>query len=132
MSNEEIMKILIVDLDHRNEKLFKDILERYKFNEHQSSTIKKAKALLNEFHPHLIVMSLYKKDEWEFLDFLKNSEIYKSIPVVGITGSEKKRDEVQEKYDLLEVFVEPVKLKNVRHAIQRWTHYGTLYREPTS
>ncbi len=124
------MRILIVDLEHRNEKLFTDIFDRYKFNENVTSTIKKAQSLLKEFHPHLVVISLYKKDEWDFLDYLKKNDTLKLIPVVGITSNEKKKEEVQKKYDLLEIFVEPVKLKNIRHAVQRWTHYGTLYREP--
>lgn len=130
--SDNIMRVLIVDLENQNEKLFSDILNRYRFNEHKASTIKKARSLLNDFHPHIIIMSLYRKDEWSFLEELKENHSTQQLPIVAIANNEKKRDQYNERYEYLEIFVEPVKLKNIRHAIQRWTHYGTLYRDNNS
>ena len=126
------MKILIFDTEGNNEKLFSDILGRYKFNTEFASSSKKAKSALEEFKPHILAMNLNSNEEWAFLSKIKNDPETSSIPVVGITSDVKRRNEYQDRFELVEIFVEPVKLKNVRHAIQRWTHYGSLYRNDES
>lgn len=122
------MKVLVIDTVGKYEKLFDDILGRYKFNMKFVSSSKKAESMIPEFKPQMIAMSLNSNEEWAFLSKLKNSTETSSLPIVGITSDIKRKNEYQGRFEMMEIFAEPVKLKNVRHAIQRWTHYGSLYR----
>lgn len=122
------MRILIIDISGEREKLFIDIIDRYHFNVETADTTKKSDTIIKEFKPHLLAINLSSNEEWAYLGKLKLSKETKAIPIVGITEDREKMLEYSKEYDLLEIFMEPVKLKNVRHAIQRWTHYGSLYR----
>jgi two-component SAPR family response regulator len=124
------MRIIIFDISGQRQKLLGDIIGRYKFNTRYTSSAKEAFDLLDNFHPNLITMNLTSNEEWAFLSRVKTNSDYQQIPIVAITEDEKKRKDFLERYALLDIFIEPVKLKNVRHAIQRWTLYSGLYLTP--
>jgi response regulator RpfG family c-di-GMP phosphodiesterase len=125
------MKIFICEQDAYKAKLIQDILSVYNY---KLVTVKKQADFFKEAYnqkPAVIVMNeLFAKDsDIDMLQKMRQDPVISLIPVIYISDkkpSERSLDAMS--LDNLTEFVqEPVKIKNLRHYIDRWTTLRSLY-----
>ncbi len=122
------MKIFICEPDDYKAKLMHDVLSVYKY---KIITIKKGANLLNEVATHQPTVIIYNEDFSTYdtestLDKLRSNPETANIPIILIGGDNENDDKFR--YDNLIEFVhEPIRLKNLRHYVDRYTTLRTLF-----
>lgn len=122
------MKIFICEPDDYKAKLMHDVLSVYKY---KIITIKKGANLLNEVATHQPTVIIYNEDFSTYdtestLDKLRSNPETANIPIILIGGGNENDDKFR--YDNLIEFVhEPIRLKNLRHYVDRYTTLRTLF-----
>ncbi len=121
------MKVLIFDSSLDRAKLIRDLLEDYRYKTviHENggqvlTEIKNAK-------PSLIIV--HSKDSGiQILEKIKKDSRYAKIPVIMISSlfSQEVMDRIK-KYPNVDFLVEPFKIKNFRHVVERWINFRSLY-----
>lgn len=94
-------KILIVEDETTMQKLLKEVLEEKEFSVVVASNGEEGIVVAKKEIPDLIVLDIIlpKKDGFEFLEELKNTESIKNIPVILLTNLNQPQD-VQRAVDL--------------------------------
>ena len=126
------MKIFICEPDDYKAKLMNDVLSVYNY---KIITLKKGANLLNEVAVHQPTVIIYNEDFSTYdtestLDKLHANPETANIPIIFIGGGEKndKDEDKKFRYDNLIEFVhEPIRLKNLRHYVDRYTTLRTLF-----
>jgi len=125
------MKIFICEQDPYRAKLMQDILSVYNY---KIITMRKQNDIFKEVqdqHPAVIVIDdKFAKDSGsEMLTLLRQNPKTASIPVIYISDAIPLEQQFsQYRYDMLtEIVQEPIKIKNLRHYIDRWTTFRSLY-----
>ena len=125
------MKIFICERDPYRAKLMHDILSVYNYKivtvGSQSDFFRKAQIQ----KPSIIVINemFAQHSGNEMLSLLRNDPQTADIPVIFIYGDTPVEQQLnQYQFDnLTEIVHEPVKIKNLRHYIDRWTTLRSLY-----
>lgn len=88
-------KILIVEDNDLNMKLFHDLLEVHGYTTLQTRDGREALAMAREHHPDLILMDIQLPEVsgLEVTKWIKQDESLKSIPVIAVTAFAMKGDE---------------------------------------
>ncbi len=88
-------KILIVEDNELNMKLFHDLLEVHGYETIQTKDGREALGLAREHHPDLILMDIQLPEVsgLEVTKWIKEDEELKSIPVIAVTAFAMKGDE---------------------------------------
>ena len=123
------MKIFICEPDDYKAKLMHDVLSVYKY---KIITIKKGANLLNEVATHQPTVIIYNED---FSTYDTDSTLYKlhsnpetaNIPIILIGGTDEEKDDKFRYDNLIEFVHEPIRLKNLRHYVDRYTTLRTLF-----
>lgn len=91
----EKKKILIVEDNELNMKLFHDLLEVHGYETIQTKDGREALGLAREHHPDLILMDIQLPEVsgLEVTKWIKDDEDLKSIPVIAVTAFAMKGDE---------------------------------------
>ncbi len=126
------MRIFICEQDPYRAKLIHDILGVYNY---KIITVNDQNELFRQAYsrkPAVIVMSemFPKKSAAEMLNKLRNDPVTSKIPVIFIGSRSLMEEQVfhQHMFDNLTEFLpEPIKIKNLRHYIDRWTTLRSLY-----
>mgnify|MGYP005839848867 CR=1 FL=1 len=124
------MKIFICEQDPYRAKLIHDILGVYNY---KIITVNKHTEFFKEVNSHkpaVIVMNqmFAQNSDTDFLTKMRNNPVTASIPVIYIMNNSQSKEEVTPRFDNLTEFVsEPIKIKNLRHYIDRWTTFRSLY-----
>jgi len=126
------MRIFICEQDPYRAKLMQDILGVYNYkiitvNDQgdlfrQAYAKKPAVIIMNEMFP--------KKSAEEMLSKLRDDPITSKIPVIFIGSHQIMKESPYEPFlfdSLTEYLPEPIKIKNLRHYIDRWTTLRSLY-----
>ena len=125
------MKIFICEQDPYRAKLMHDILSVYNYKivtvGSQNDFFRKAQGQ----KPAIIVINemFAQHSGNEMLSILRNNPQTADIPVIFIYGDTPIEQQLnQYQFDnLTEIVHEPVKIKNLRHYIDRWTTLRSLY-----
>ncbi|HEM49534.1 MAG TPA: response regulator [Caldithrix sp.] len=125
------MKIFICEQDPYKAKLIQDILGVYNY---KIVTVQKQADFFKEaYHqkPAVIVMNelFAHNSDMDMLAKMRQDPVISLIPVIYISDkkpSERKVDAMTID-NLIEFVQEPVKIKNLRHYIDRWTTLRSLY-----
>jgi response regulator RpfG family c-di-GMP phosphodiesterase len=125
------MKIFICEQDPYRAKLIQDILGVYNY---KIVTVQKQAEFFREAHnqkPAVIVMNqmFAENCETDILSKMRKDPVTSSIPVIYISDKKPAEDSFDKQMlDTLTEFVqEPIKIKNLRHYIDRWTTFRSLY-----
>ncbi len=123
------MKIFICEPDDYKAKLMHDVLSVYKY---KIINVKKGANLLNEVAKHQPKVIIYNEefstyDSENTLDKLRANPETANIPIILIAGSDNEKDEKFRYDDLVEFVHEPIRLKNLRHYVDRYTTLRTLF-----
>jgi DNA-binding response OmpR family regulator len=125
------MKVMICEEDMGKAKVISDLLNVYQFklitltsaNEFlkQVQTHKPAVIILNENFP--------PKSGKDILIQLRTNPMMRNIPVIMISSKSDAQKIYTELYGdtLFELMQEPFKIKHLRHCVDRWTTFRSLY-----
>jgi len=124
------MKIFICEKDQSKAKSMQAILGHYSY---KVVTVQKNTDLfkqVNQQRPAVIIVneSFNEHGGVETINRLKNDPETSSIPVIYIGhDNEIVSDLYPQKNTFVEVVQEPVKIKNLKHYIDRWTTFRSIY-----
>ena len=125
------MKVLICEEDASRAKLMKDILAGYSL---KFITVTKGGDLFKTISaqkPAVLIINedFTNKSSKDILTKLRSDPLTKNIPVILISKEHDIRKKLNEFVSdaYLEMFTEPFKIKNLRHAVDRWTTFRSLY-----
>jgi len=123
------LKIFICEPDDYKAKLMHDVLSVYKY---KIINIKKGANLLNEVATHQPTVIIYNEDFSTYdtdstLDKLRSNPETANIPIILIGGSDDEKDDKFRYDNLIEFVHEPIRLKNLRHYVDRYTTLRTLF-----
>lgn len=121
------MKVLVFDSSLDRAKLIRDLLEDYRYKtiiqKNGGQTLNKVR----DVKPSLIIV--HSKDHGiQILEKIKNDTRYSKIPVIVISNlySQEVMDRIKD-YPNVDFLVEPFKIKNFRHVVERWINFRSLY-----
>ena len=121
------MKVLVLDSSLDRAKLIRDLLESYRYKTVIHSNGGQILSEIQNVKPSLIIV--HSKDSGiQVLEKIKKDSRYSKIPVVMISNLSS--DEVMNRirnYPNVDFLVEPFKIKNFRHVVQRWVNFRSLY-----
>ncbi len=114
-------KILIVEDNELNMKLFHDLLEVHGYSTLQTRDGREALDLAREHHPDLILMDIQLPEVsgLEVTKWIKEDEDLKSIPVIAITAFAMKGDEEKIREGGCEAYIaKPISVANFLQTIE--------------
>jgi two-component system cell cycle response regulator DivK len=114
-------KILIVEDNELNMKLFHDLLEVHGYSTLQTRDGREALDLAREHHPDLILMDIQLPEVsgLEVTKWIKEDEDLKSIPVIAITAFAMKGDEEKIRDGGCEAYIaKPISVANFLQTIE--------------
>lgn len=124
------MRVMVFETTKDRAKLIGDLLDNYRYKifvNYQSDT---AMNDVQEVKPSLIILnaSIRPDSGISFLQKLKNDPKFAKIPVILISNFQSQ--EIADKVAALpnvDYLVEPFKIKNFRHIVERWINFRSLY-----
>ncbi len=124
------MRVMVFETTKDRAKLIGDLLDSYRYKifvNYQSDT---AMNDVQEVKPSLIILnaSIRPDSGISFLQKLKNDPKFAKIPVILISNFQSQ--EIADKVAGLpnvDYLVEPFKIKNFRHIVERWINFRSLY-----
>ncbi len=122
------MKVLVYETSKDRAKLIQDLLGSYRYKVFCKYDNDSSMNDILEIKPSLIIMNVNHRSHFELLDKLKKHSRLSQIPIILISNFNSK--EIIEKISQLpnvDHLVEPFKIKNFRHMVERWITFRSLY-----
>jgi DNA-binding response OmpR family regulator len=121
------MRVLVCESTKDRAKLIEDLLKRYRYQVYlndECTTLEQVK----DINPSLIILNANQNSNVDFLVKLKKQSRYANIPVILISkaNSETVLDIVNQLPNV-DYLVEPFKIKNFRHIVERWITFRSIY-----
>jgi DNA-binding response OmpR family regulator len=125
------MKVMICDEDVGKAKVISDLLNVYQF---KLITLTRGDEFLKQVQSHkpsIIILNenFPPKSGKDIISQLRMHPLLNNIPVILISNSSDANTIYNELYSdsLFELMQEPFKIKHLRHCIDRWTTFRSLY-----
>lgn len=121
------MKVLVFDSSLDRAKLIRDLLEDYRYKTVIHPFSNNALNEVRNVKPSLIIV--HSNDSGiKIIEKIKKDSRYSKIPVIMISNlsSSEILDRIG-KYPNVDFLVEPFKIKNFRHVVERWINFRSLY-----
>jgi len=124
------MKIFICEQDNTRAKSMEAVLGRKRF---KIVTVNKNQDLFKQVQqqrPSVIIVNQSFTEDFGFdtVNRLKNDPSTSDIPIIYIGRSGEVLSSFKSiNHDFVQVIQEPVKIKNLKHYIDRWTTFKSLY-----
>lgn len=122
------MKVLVFETSKDRAKLIQDLLGNYRYKIFINYNSSISMSRIQEVKPSLIILNVNLRKHVELLEKLKNHSRLSRIPVILISNNSSR--EIIEKITQLphvDYLVEPFKIKNFRHMVERWINFRSLY-----
>lgn len=124
------MKVLVFETTKDRAKLISDLLNDYRYKIHINYQSNEVLNDLREVKPSLIIVNANVRPDSgvSILEKIKTDPRYAKIPVILISNftSTELPAKVKE-YPNVDYLVEPFKIKNFRHIVERWINFRSLY-----
>jgi DNA-binding response OmpR family regulator len=124
------MKVLVFESSEDRAKLIRDLLKDYRYKIHIKSDGSNVLTEIKDKKPSLIIINTNIRPESgvKVLDKIKAHPLYAQIPTILISGfySRELANQIKE-YENVDYLVEPFKIKNFRHMVERWINFRSLY-----
>ena len=124
------MKVLVFETSKDRAKLINDLLADYRYkihiNYHSDEVISKVQSV----KPSLIIVNSNVRPDSgvSILEKIKTDPRYSKIPVILISDfTSTELPAKLKKYPNVDYLVEPFKIKNFRHIVERWVNFRSLY-----
>ncbi|MCB0260216.1 MAG: response regulator [Calditrichaeota bacterium] len=124
------MKVLVFETSKDRAKLISDLLDDYRYKIHINYQGNEVLNDLREIKPSLVIVNANVRPDSgvSILEKIKTDPRYSKIPVILISNftSTELPAEIK-KYTNVDYLVEPFKIKNFRHIVERWINFRSLY-----
>jgi CheY-like chemotaxis protein len=123
------MKVLVCETSKDRAKLISDLLEDYRYKIHINEDGEILDAV-QDLKPSLIIVNANLKPTSgvNILEQLKANPRYAKIPVIFISNfASTELPEKIKSFENVDYLVEPFKIKNFRHIVERWVNFRSLY-----
>lgn len=124
------MKVLVFETSKDRAKLISDLLDDYRYKIHINYQGDEALTDVQEVKPSLIIVNSSMKPDSgvSILEKIKDDPRYSKIPVILISNFNSTELPAKvKKYSNVDYLVEPFKIKNFRHIVERWINFRSLY-----
>ena len=122
------MRVLVYENSKDRAKLIQDLLGRYRYKVEVKYDSPATIEGIQNLKPTLIILNMNNKNHLELLDKMGNNSRLSKIPMILISSDasgvviEKTRN-----FSNVDFLVEPFKIKNFRHLVERWITLRSLY-----
>ena len=123
MEDRTVKRVLIVEDNELNMKLFHDLLEAHGYETLQTRNGMDALALAREYRPNLILMDIQLPEVsgLEVTRWIKDDPELKSIPVIAVTAFAMKGDEEKIREGGCEDYIaKPISVMKFLEAVQKF------------
>ena len=117
------MKVMICDYNSEKVKVIKDLLNVYNLKLVTVTSRETFYKQVKLHKPDILILNDHFTDQQ--LNKLRSNPLTRTIPIIMI--SDNVQSESIYRDNLTELFSEPFKIKNLRHVIDRWTTFRSLY-----
>ncbi len=122
------MRVLVFETSKDRAQLIQDLLGNYRYKIFINFNSSISMSRIQEVKPSLIILNVNLRKHVELLEKLKNHSRLSKIPVILISNNSSR--EIIEKINQLphvDYLIEPFKIKNFRHMVERWINFRSLY-----
>ena len=122
------MRVLVYENTRDRAKLIQDLLSTYRYKTFFNDGCTNSLDPIKNFKPSLLIVNVNNPQHIEFLDKIKNNSQYNRIPLILISNFNSR--EILDKFHQfphLDYLVEPFKIKNFRHVVERWMNFRSVY-----
>ena len=124
------MKVMVFETSKDRAKLISDLLDDYRYKIHINYQADEVLNDLKEIKPSLVIVNSNVRPDSgvSLLEKIKSDPRYTRLPVIFISNfdSTELPDQVKQ-YPNVDYLVEPFKIKNFRHIVERWVNFRSLY-----
>ncbi len=124
------MKVLVYETSDDRAKLIQDLLKsyRYKIVVNQKSANPATLREIQEIKPSLIIINTGVRAHLDLFEKIKQNARMSRIPIILISNFDSSEiNDISYRYPNVECLVEPFKIKNFRHIVERWITFRSLY-----
>lgn len=124
------MNVLVFEASKDRAKLIRDLLNDYRYKIHINYNGERALKDVQSLNPSLIIVhsNVQPDSGIEIVEKIKRNQKYSNIPIIIIShfSSNEMKSKIK-KYSNVDYLVEPFKIKNFRHIVERWINFRSLY-----
>ncbi len=123
------MKVLVCETSKDRAKLISDLLNDYRYKIHVNYG-EEVISDVQDLKPSLIIVNANVKPDSgvSIIEKLKTDPRYSKIPVILISNfTSTELPSKIKNYPNVDYLVEPFKIKNFRHIVERWINFRSLY-----
>ncbi|GAB4375514.1 MAG: hypothetical protein Kow0042_21000 [Calditrichia bacterium] len=122
------MRVLVFETSKDRAKLIEDLLVSYRYKVYIQYNNSSALKHIQDVKPSLIILNINNRSHIELLEKLKKNTRLSRIPVILISNLHS-RDIIEKLHQLpnVDYLVEPFKIKNFRHLVERWVNFKSIY-----
>ena len=128
------MKVMICEEDTSKAKVLTDLLNVYKFKLITLTNSSDFFRQVQNHRPAMIILNekFSQKSREDIISKLRTNPISSHIPVLVISDRSNTTSETNHYGTdaLVELMQEPFKIKHLRHCVDRWTTFRSLYIKP--
>lgn len=128
------MKVMICEEDASKAKVLTDLLNVYKFKLITLTNSGEFFRQVQNHKPAIIILNenFSQKSKEDVIDKLRMNPVSSKIPIIFITNEKDAEEEINKSGmdSLVELMQEPFKIKHLRHCVDRWTTFRSLYVKP--
>ncbi|TVM02239.1 MAG: hypothetical protein CV087_09825 [Candidatus Brocadia sp. WS118] len=124
------MKVLVFETSKDRAKLISDLLDDYRYKIHINYEGNEVLNNVQEVKPSLIIVNASVRPDSGvgIVDKIKSDPRYSKIPMILISNFNSTELTAKiKKYANVDYLVEPFKIKNFRHIVERWINFRSLY-----
>ncbi|HQU72924.1 MAG TPA: response regulator [Calditrichia bacterium] len=124
------MKVLVLESSKDRAKLISDLLEDYRYKIHVNTGGEQVLDDIKELKPSLVIVNANVRPDSgvSILEKIKSDPRYTKLPVIFISNFASTELPTQVKrFPNVDYLVEPFKIKNFRHIVERWVNFRSLY-----
>ena len=124
------MKVLVFESSKDRAKLISDLLVDYRYKIHVNYHGEEILTDIRDHNPSLIIVNANVRPDsgLSIVDRIKKDPRYQKIPVIFISNfTSTELSAKLRRYQNVDYLVEPFKIKNFRHIVERWVNFRSLY-----
>ncbi|RMF58808.1 MAG: response regulator [Calditrichaeota bacterium] len=125
-----MVRVLVFETSKDRAKLITDLLDDYRYKIFVNYNGEQALSAVREIKPSLIIVNANVRPDsgLTLLEKIKQDARLKKIPVILISSFNSTEIMAKvKKYPNVDYLVEPFKIKNFRHIVERWINFRSLF-----
>lgn len=122
------MRILVYENTQDRAKLIKDLLDTYRYKTYLNTDTALSLESIKNLKPALLIVNVNNPLHLELLEKIKRNSQFNRIPLILISNFNSR--EIFDKFSQfshVDYLVEPFKIKNFRHLVERWVNFRSMY-----